>query len=232
MDAATRTVHSVGRRRRILQRVGLEAAALQRPVAFLAHRGGLPGRLGGGLLRNPVLPRLPDLAFPLLFLLLAFLLAELIALRFPAPPRPEYAEPVLREALLEPQASCLTDLAYNIRSHNDQFATLLPHAAITPSAGPRPNLLRATPLRPQASQWADNSAEWTEELTAELIEAVSLHPDNRELLGLHEEVAADPVAGPVYADAHRYTYPDRDSKVVVSHSFPELNTRQVILISS
>ncbi|MGW7640249.1 MmyB family transcriptional regulator [Streptomyces decoyicus] len=148
-----------------------------------------------------------------------------------APPRPGTTEPVLREALLEPQASCLTDLAYKIRSHNDQFTALLPHAAIGPSAGPRPNLIRATLLRPQASQWADNSTEWTEELTAELVEAVALHPDNPELLELHEEVAADPEAGPVYADAHRYVYPDRDSKVVVSHSFPELNTRQVILVS-
>ncbi|MGW2028523.1 MmyB family transcriptional regulator [Streptomyces decoyicus] len=149
----------------------------------------------------------------------------------PAPPRPEYAEPVLRQALLEPQATCHTDLAYNIRSHNDQFTALLPHAATGPSAGPRPNLIRATLLRPQASKWADNSTEWAEELTAELVEAVALHPNNRELLELHEEVAADSVAGPVYADAHRYAYPDRDSKVVVSHSFPELNTRQVILVS-
>ncbi|MEJ8652682.1 helix-turn-helix domain-containing protein [Streptomyces sp. MS1.AVA.3] len=149
----------------------------------------------------------------------------------PAPPRPGTAEPVLREALLEPRASCLTDLAYNIRSYNDQFAALLPHAASGSSAGPRPNLIRATLLRPQASQWTDNCTEWAEELTAELIEAVSLHPDNPELLQLHEEVAADPEAGPVYADAHRYAFPDRDSKVVVSHSFPELNTRQVILVS-
>ncbi|MEU9489268.1 helix-turn-helix domain-containing protein, partial [Streptomyces decoyicus] len=148
-----------------------------------------------------------------------------------APPRPGSTEPVLRQALREPQASCLTDLAYNIRTHNDQFAALLPHATIGPTTGPRPNLIRATLLRPQASQWADNSTEWAEELTAELVEAVSLHPDNRELLGLHEEVAADPVAGPVYADAHRYEYPDRDGKVVVSHNFPELNTRQVILVS-
>ncbi|MGW9429967.1 MmyB family transcriptional regulator [Streptomyces decoyicus] len=149
----------------------------------------------------------------------------------PAPPRPGTAEAVLREALLEPQASCLTDLAYNIRSHNDQFATLLPHAATGSSVGPRPNLMRATLLRPQASQRAGNSAEWAEELTAELVEAVSLHPNNHELLGLHEQVAADPVTGPVYADAHHYAYPDRDSKVMVSHSFPELNTRQVILVS-
>ncbi|MGW2028538.1 MmyB family transcriptional regulator, partial [Streptomyces decoyicus] len=149
----------------------------------------------------------------------------------PAPPRPEYAEPVLRQALLDPQASCLTDLAYNIRNHNDQFATLLPHAATGPSAGPRPNLIRATLLNPQAPQWTGNSTEWAEELTAELVEAVALHPNNPELLELHEEVAADPEAGPVYADAHRYTFPDRDSTVVVSHSFPELNTRQVILVS-
>ncbi|MFC9227493.1 helix-turn-helix domain-containing protein [Streptomyces decoyicus] len=149
----------------------------------------------------------------------------------PAPPRPETTEPVLRQALLEPQASCLTDLAYNIRSHNDQFTALLPHAATGSSADPRPNLIRATLLRPQATQWADNSTEWAEELTAELAEAAALHPDNHELLELHEEVAADPVAGPVYADAHRYVYPDRDGKVVISHSFPELNTRQVILVS-
>ncbi|MFJ5804254.1 helix-turn-helix domain-containing protein [Streptomyces decoyicus] len=150
----------------------------------------------------------------------------------PAPPHPGTTEPALRQALLEPQASCLTDLAYNIRSHNDQFAVLLPHAAASSSAGPRPNLIRATLLHPQASQWTDNSTEWTEELTAELTEAVSLHPDNHELLELHEEVAADPSAGPVYADAHRYTYPDRDSKVVISHSYPELNTRQVTLVAS
>ncbi|MGW9171080.1 MmyB family transcriptional regulator [Streptomyces decoyicus] len=148
-----------------------------------------------------------------------------------APPQPGTAEPVLREALLEPQASCLTDLAYNIRSHNDQFAALLPHAAISSSADPRPNLIRATLLRPQASQWTGNSAEWAEELTAELVEAIALHPNNPELLELHEEVAADPETGPVYADAHHYTFPDRDSKVVVSHSFPELNTRHVILVS-
>ncbi|MEJ8652667.1 hypothetical protein WKI65_32530 [Streptomyces sp. MS1.AVA.3] len=135
----------------------------------------------------------------------------------PAPPRPECAKPVLRKALREPQASCLTDLAYNIRSHNDQFTALLPHTAIGPTAGPRPNLIRATLLRPQASQWAGNSTEWSEELTAELAEAVSLHPD--------------PVTGPIYADSHRYAFPDRDSKMVVSHSFPERNTRQVILVS-
>ncbi|WP_284050451.1 hypothetical protein [Streptomyces sp. MCA2] len=105
---------------------------------------------------------------------------------------------------MEPQASCLTDLAYNIRSHKDQFAALLPHAAIGPSADPRPNLMRAILLRPQAPQWAGDSTEWAEELTAELVEAVSLHPDNRELLELHEEVAADPETGPLYANAHRY----------------------------
>ncbi|WP_405413077.1 helix-turn-helix domain-containing protein [Streptomyces decoyicus] len=149
----------------------------------------------------------------------------------PAPPRPGTTEPVLRRALLEPQASCLTDLAYNIRSHNAQFTALLPHATIGPSTGPRPNLIRAPLLHPQASQRADNSTEWAEELTADLVEAVSLHPDNHELLELHEEVAADPSAGPIYADAHRYVYPDRDSKVAVSHNFPELNTRQVILVS-
>ncbi|WP_327707048.1 helix-turn-helix domain-containing protein [Streptomyces decoyicus] len=149
----------------------------------------------------------------------------------PAPPRPGSTEPALRQALLEPQASCLTDLAYNIRSHNNQFTALLPHAALAPSTGPRPNLIRATLLHPQASQWADNSAEWTEELSAELVEAAALHPDNHELLGLHEEVAADPVASPIYADAHRYVFPDRECKVVVSHSFPELNTRQVTLVS-
>ncbi|QZY21022.1 hypothetical protein K7C20_37575 [Streptomyces decoyicus] len=101
----------------------------------------------------------------------------------------------------------MTDLAYNIRSHNDQFTALLPHAAADSSAGPRPNLMRATLLRPQASQWTDNSAEWAEELTAELAEAVTLHPDNRELRGLHEEVTADPVAGPIYADAHPLRLP-------------------------
>ncbi|AWN24869.1 helix-turn-helix domain-containing protein [Streptomyces sp. NEAU-S7GS2] len=144
--------------------------------------------------------------------------------------RPE-TEPVLRQALLEPQASCRTDLAYNIRSHNDQFAALLPHAVIGSSADPRPNLMRAMLLWPPASEWAGSSAEWAEELTAELVEAIAVNPDNRELLELHEEVAADPVAGPVYANAHRYIFPDRDCKVVVSHSFPELNTRQLILVS-
>ncbi|MFC9234888.1 hypothetical protein ACFTZK_00025 [Streptomyces decoyicus] len=68
-------------------------------------------------------------------------------------------------------------------------------------------------------------------MPAELVEAVSLHPDNHELLKLREEVAADPEAGPIYANAHRYAFPDRDGKVVVSHSFPELNTRQLILVS-
>ncbi|MET7801920.1 helix-turn-helix domain-containing protein, partial [Streptomyces decoyicus] len=89
----------------------------------------------------------------------------------PALPRPGTSEPALRQALLEPQATCLTDLAYNIRSHNDQFTALLPHAAASSSAGPRPNLIRAMLLRPQASEWADNSTEWAEELTAELVEA-------------------------------------------------------------
>ncbi|WP_327707028.1 helix-turn-helix domain-containing protein [Streptomyces decoyicus] len=101
----------------------------------------------------------------------------------PPPPHPETTEPALRQALLEPQATCHTDLAYNIRSHNDQFTALLPHAATGSSVDPHPNLIRATLLRPQASQSVDNSTEWIEELTAELAEAVTLHPDNRELRG-------------------------------------------------
>ncbi|BDM74850.1 hypothetical protein HEK616_83370 (plasmid) [Streptomyces nigrescens] len=76
-------MHSVGRRRFFFPWVVLEGAALQRPVALLAHRVGLPCGVSGGLLRGPPLPRFLALALALLLLLFALLLAELVAPALP-----------------------------------------------------------------------------------------------------------------------------------------------------
>ncbi|MFI1203436.1 helix-turn-helix domain-containing protein [Streptomyces sp. NPDC020883] len=138
--------------------------------------------------------------------------------------------PTIQRALLAGAPSCVTDLAYNIASHNDLFATLLPHAATSGPAAARPNLMRAALLQPYADRWSANSPEWQEELTAELIESVALHQDHPELQQLHTEVSEDPVAGPVYANAPRYVFPDRDCKLLLSRTFPELGVRHLFFL--
>ena len=148
-----------------------------------------------------------------------------------SPLRPGASAPAaLQQALREPQPTCITDLAYTIHSHNDQFAALLPHAAISAAEVPRPNLMRTMLLSSQPRDQTPNTEGWAEELTAELIESVAMHPDHPELHELHAEVAADDRMRPIYEKAGEYTYPDRDCKVVLSHTIAELQVRHLILV--
>lgn len=143
-------------------------------------------------------------------------------------PHPGTPTPALDHTRLLEQPTCLTDLAYNVLTHNEHFAALLPRVATSRPTGPRRNLLRATLLQPRAGQW--RGAAWAQELTAELIEAVATHPGNAELQRLHAEVSAHEQLGATYAQASRYVFPDRESHLLLSHASAELGVRHLTLI--
>ncbi|MFF4283191.1 hypothetical protein ACFY0Z_30965 [Streptomyces kronopolitis] len=146
----------------------------------------------------------------------------------PMTPHPEVPAPVLHHDRLQEQPTCLTDLAYNVLDHNALFAALLPRVANSRPASPRRNLMRATLLHPRAGMW--RGTEWAQELAAELLEAVAMHPDNAELQQLHAEAAAHEQAGPIYAEASRYEFPDREGNLLLSHTLADLGVRHLTLI--
>lgn len=125
---------------------------------------------------------------------------------------------------------CVTDRAYNVLNYNDQFAQTFLSTAAARQAARRLNLMRALLLDPRTRKQTATSVEWVQELTAELVESVALSPADADLQQLHAEVAADSLVGPAYEDAPGYTYPDRQSKFLLSHTLPGLGLRQIILV--
>ncbi|MEU3878089.1 helix-turn-helix domain-containing protein [Streptomyces sp. NPDC029704] len=139
------------------------------------------------------------------------------------------AAPTLWQASMDAHPTCLTDAGFTILRHNDRFASRFPYAVVG-DEGSTPNLIRLLVLRPEAREHLSAWGQWAELLTAELAEALALHRENQELQRLHREVSEDQAAGPVYARAATYLFPDDECKAALIEAPSVAGARQLTLI--
>ncbi|MFJ2774811.1 helix-turn-helix domain-containing protein [Streptomyces sp. NPDC087300] len=113
------------------------------------------------------------------------------------------------------QACYVNDVAWNVVAYNDDFIRMFPRAPDAEPALPEGNLMRYMLLNEEAREhhlvhW---ESDWAVPLTAQLRNAVAQHPDNDDLQQLDQEIAADPVSGPIYRANHvAYVHPNGDTR--------------------
>ncbi|MFI1677933.1 helix-turn-helix domain-containing protein [Streptomyces sp. NPDC020607] len=112
-------------------------------------------------------------------------------------------------------ASYVNDVAWNVVAYNAEFVRMFPHAPHAEPAIPDRNLMRYMLLSEAAREHhlVNWETDWAVPLTAQLRNAVALHPENDDLQRLDEEVSADPVSGPIYRTNHvAYVHPNGDTR--------------------
>ncbi|MEZ0090194.1 XRE family transcriptional regulator [Streptacidiphilus sp. EB129] len=179
---------------------------------------GTLGRLVGGKLPRPE-SRLLDAIAELLRLtederVMLFLLATGAKPPHPLDPSaPVRLRPSWQLALdgIEHMAY-ITDVSWRLLAYNRHFPALFPQGR------PPKNIMWWMVLCPEARElyfpyWKDL---WGPLALAQLKAAVVANPQSGELAGLEQQVLADPVTGPMYADPQlEYIHPDTDTRPLV-----------------
>ncbi|QEU96953.1 helix-turn-helix domain-containing protein [Streptomyces kanamyceticus] len=113
------------------------------------------------------------------------------------------------------QACYVNDVAWNVVAYNDEFVRMFPRAPDAEPVIPERNLMRYVLLNNAAREHhlVNWESEWAVPLSAQLRNAVAQYPGNADLQRLDEEVAADPVSGPIYRANHvASVHPNGDTR--------------------
>ncbi|MFK0291936.1 hypothetical protein ACIQU6_15890 [Streptomyces sp. NPDC090442] len=129
---------------------------------------------------------------------------------------------------LKPHAACLTEAAFNLLDHNAELATML--GSLTDHQSSRANLMRRLLLDDSVPTGRPATEVWRAPLAAELIEAVALHANDPDLRQLHADALRNPTIGPLYRGSASYTFPDQNSRILVTTLHP--GVRQVAFLRS
>ncbi|MFB7631930.1 hypothetical protein ACFC0M_13410 [Streptomyces sp. NPDC056149] len=130
--------------------------------------------------------------------------------------------------MLKPHAACLTDAAFNLLDHNAEFATML--GPLTVDQSSHTNVMRLLLLDASAPTAHRSKEAWHAPLAAELIEAVALHANDPDLRQLHADALRNPTVGPLYRGSAAYTFPDQNSRILVTTLHP--GVRRVAFLRS